>query len=176
MQADTPDAGRPLRLFTALWPGDALRHAIASWQQAWSWPAEAARVKADRLHLTLHFLGNVPAGRLPDLLRGLRVPFEPFDLSLGEGEVWSNGVAVLRPQRAPPALVRLHAALDQQLSGLALPPEERPYRPHVTLARRARGAKPPREGLHLRWRIDTGYVLVRSLPGAAGYQVLQRFG
>jgi hypothetical protein len=27
----------------------------------------------------------------------------------------------------------------------------------------------------LRWRIEEGFVLVRSLPGGAGYQVLERF-
>ena len=170
-----PDAGKPLRLFIALWPGDALRHAIASWQQAWSWPPRAALVKPDRLHITLHFLGDVPANRLPQLVEGLTARVEPFTLALGEGEVWPNGVALLRPQTTPPALVRLHAALSRELEQLELAVETRPYRAHVTLARRAHGAIPPQQGPGLPWRIDSGYVLVRSLPGGAGYDVLARF-
>jgi RNA 2',3'-cyclic 3'-phosphodiesterase len=169
------DAAKPLRLFIALWPGDELRRAIASWQLAWSWPPRAALVKPERLHLTLHFLGDVPADRLPRLVRALTARAEPFTLALGQGEVWSNGVALLRPETTPPVLVRLHAALRSGLEQLQLPVEPRPYRAHVTLARRAHGAIPPPQGPGLRWRIDSGYVLVRSLPGGAGYEVLRRF-
>jgi 2'-5' RNA ligase len=175
MQAATPDTGKPLRLFIALWPGEAVRRAISSWQQAWSWPPRAALVKADRLHVTLHFLGNVPADRLPQLVEGLRARVEPFTLALGHGNVWPNGVAVLEPDSTPGALVRLHAALLRDLQALELAVETRPHRAHVTLARRARGAVPPRQGPALHWRIDSGYVLVRSLPGGAGYEVLARF-
>ena len=131
-------------------------------------------VKADRVHLTLHFLGGVPAQRLPQLAAGLRVPFEPFSLELGHGDVWPNGVAVLQPATAPDELHQLHAALGQALKRMDLPVETRPFLAHITLARHARGAKPPPEGPGLQWRIDDGYVLVRSLPGGAGYQILER--
>jgi 2'-5' RNA ligase len=166
------DAGKPLRLFIALWPGEALRRAISSWQHAWSWPPRAALVKPDRLHLTLHFLGDVPASRLPQLVGGLKTRVEPFTLALGQAEVWPNGVALLRPDTTPTALAWLQAALRRDLEALELPVETRPYRAHVTLARRAHGAIPPQQGPGLRWGVDSGYVLVRSLAGGAGYDVL----
>ena len=175
MHALTPHAGKPQRLFIALWPAEAPRQAIAAWQQAWSWPPHAALVKAERLHLTLHFLGDVAAARLPGLEQALRVPFEPFTLALTQPEVWPNGVAVLMPERAPAALLRLHAALGRELDAHDLPVEARPYRAHVTLARRAHRATPPPQRPELSWRIDEGYVLVRTLPGGAGYEVLERF-
>jgi 2'-5' RNA ligase len=165
----------PLRLFTALWPHAATRAAIAQWQRAWLWPRQAAQVSADRLHITLHFLGDVPVERLPELKRALRVPFEFFALELVQGEVWPNGVAVLQPDSVPLPLERLHTALGRTLAGLALPVETRPYRPHVTLARRAKGAIAPPPGLVAHWQANDGYVLVRSLPGGAGYTVLERF-
>jgi RNA 2',3'-cyclic 3'-phosphodiesterase len=175
MPALAPHAGKPLRLFIALWPDEALRQAIAAWQQAWNWPPHAALVKSERIHLTLHFLGNVTAARLPDLAQAISVPFEPFTLALRRPEIWPNGVAVVLPDRVPAALSRLHSALGRELVALDLPVEERPYRAHVTLARRAHRAKPPAQALDLRWRIDQGFVLVRSLPGGAGYEVLERF-
>jgi RNA 2',3'-cyclic 3'-phosphodiesterase len=166
---------RPLRLFVALWPDDAQRCAIARWQRQWDWPQQAALVKSDRLHVTLHFLGDIAAIRLPELKRALKLPFEPFELTLGTVAVWSNGVAVLRPDVLPPQLASLHAALAAALEKLAIPLDERPYRPHVTLARRAFGATPPAQPLQLRWQVDQGYVLVRSLPGGVGYELLERF-
>jgi 2'-5' RNA ligase len=169
------DAGKPLRLFIALWPDEPVRRAITSWQQAWSWPPRAALVKPERLHITLHFLGNVPANRVPLLVQGLRTRADPFTLAFGEGQVWPNGVALLRPDTTPPALARLHVALRRELEQLELPVETRAYRAHITLARRGHGATPPPQGPGLRWRVDEGYVLVRSLPGGAGYDVLARF-
>jgi RNA 2',3'-cyclic 3'-phosphodiesterase len=175
MQAAAPGTDKPLRLFVAIWPDEEVRAAIAAWQQAWVWPAQADPVKSDRMHLTLHFIGDVPAGRLPELSQGLAAPFEPFTLELDQGDVWPSGVAVLRPHVQPPQLLRLHQDLRERLVSLGLPVETRPYRAHVTLARRARGAKPPERGAGLRWRIGAGYVLVRSLPGGAGYRLLERF-
>ena len=170
------DAAPPrLRLFIGLWPDPATRNAIASWQAAWTWPERAAPVPPERLHLTLHFLGDVPAQKLGALVNVLKVPCEAFSLALGVPEVWSNGVAVLRPESVPAGLLRLHAALSQRVTAFDLPVDSRPYRPHVTLARRAVGAQPP-PAPRLQWGIDQGYVLARSLPGGAGYQVLERFG
>lgn len=164
------------RLFTALWPAPSLRAAIAKWQGTWDWPRQAARVKADRLHATLHFLGDVPTRRLLELAGALAVPFESFELELGVAAVWPNGVAVVEPIATPPALTGLHARLDVVLRRLEIPVDTRPYRPHITLARRAHAARPPAEGPAFRWRVDDGYVLVRSLPGGAGYEVIARFG
>lgn len=165
-----------LRLFLALWPDSPVRAAIAGWQHSWVWPPQAAIVASDRLHLTLHFLGNVPTDQLPQLGAGLRVGFQPFAMSLDQGEVWPNGVAVLRPEHTPAPLKLLHAALGDELTQLGLPPEARPFRAHVTLARRAWRAVPPPRGPQLRWEAVHGYALVQSLPAGAGYRVLERFG
>jgi RNA 2',3'-cyclic 3'-phosphodiesterase len=175
MQTAAMPTGKPLRLFIALWPDEPLRDALASWQQSWAWPARAARVPRERLHLTLHFLGDVPAEHLPRLVDGLTARFAPFELTLGHGEVWPNGVAVLRPENAPGPLLVLQAALRRELVALGVPVEARAYRPHVTLARRAQGAEPPACAPAVEWLADSGYVLARSLPGGAGYEVLHRF-
>ena len=168
--------GKPLRLFLAVWPDEPLRDAIAAWQSEWLWPPRVGLVERERLHLTLHFLGDVQPEQLPVLVRKLSFAFEAFELTFSRGEVWPAGAAVLRPDAVPPPLALLHAALRRELLSLALPVEERPYRPHITLARRAHGARPPQREAGLRWSADAGYVLVQSLPGGAGYEILQRFG
>lgn len=165
------------RLFTALWPDDEVRQALALAQARWTWPAHARRVPSERLHATLHFLGNVPAELVPSLERALaRVGFDPFALEFGLPDVWAGGIAVLRPHAMPPPLLALHAALGAAIAGVNLPLDARPYRTHVTLARRAGGATPPAQALSLRWEIKEGFVLARSLPGARGYEVIGRYG
>ncbi len=170
-----PSDAKPLRLFLAIWPDEPLRDAIAAWQSDWTWPPRAGLVKRERLHLTLHFLGDVAGDRLPGLARRLSFAFEPFGLTLSHAKVWPVGVAVLEAESVPRPLSLLHEALRRELVALELPVEERRYRPHVTLARRAYGARPPRRKPALRWEARAGYVLVHSLPGGAGYEILQRF-
>ena len=163
------------RLFLALWPGPATREGLVGWRDAWRWPAQAAPVRADKLHMTLHFIGDVPRDRLSDLTQGLDVPFGAFELCFGSASLWPHGLAVLQPEATPKPLLQLHAALRDALQRLVLPTEERVFRAHVTLARRAAGASPPADGPALRWRVR-GYELMESRLGAAGgYKVVHRY-
>nr|WP_314546883.1 RNA 2',3'-cyclic phosphodiesterase [uncultured Massilia sp.] len=171
MNEITPSSS--LRLFLALWPDDAVRAQLRAWRDLWTWPRGAAPVDDAKLHLTLHFLGSVPSGRLPALLDGFARPFSPFELQLGRAELWHNGIAVLAPHAVPQALLDLHAGLSQSLQDLGLQAEERAYRPHVTMARRARDAALPQDGPEITWRADR-YALVESRPGI-GYTVLREY-
>ncbi len=173
MTGTTSGASSSARLFIALWPDPAVRDALAAWSEQWQWNARASRVRAERLHLTLHFLGDVPRALLPALKPVLRLPFAPFTLALGRGAVWRGGVAVLEPDPVPLRLHQLHDALGEALRGLALPIETRPYRPHLTLARRASAALSPGRGPRLRWPVHS-YALVESRP-TAGYEVIQAY-
>jgi len=163
------------RLFLALWPDPAVRHALRERRDAWSWPRNASPVHPDKLHVTLHFLGAVPTERVPDFRRGFRVPFSPFALTFGVPKLWHNGIAVLEPSSEQPELLQLHADLASALIALGLQPEARKYRPHVTLARRASGVEVPAESAPLVWQVG-GYALVESQPNNGGvYQVLETY-
>jgi len=168
-------AGATQRLFLALWPPAPVRQALLDCQAAWTWPEGAARVPAQRLHLTLHFIGAVPVARVPPVVERMAVPFEPFELELASGRsrVWPGGIAVLELD-APSALLRLHAALADALRAEGLAVEDRRYRPHVTFARRATGARIPSMAPPIRWAVRDGYALVRSIPGR-GYETLRAY-
>ena len=170
--ASGEDGSGSARLFIGLWPDEAARRRIASRQAACSWPAGARPVPVERLHLTLHFLGPVERRRIAGLLRAIAdLPAPPFELRLGRAAVWSNGVAVLEPcGEPPPGLIDLQARVGAMLRQLGLPVEARPFRPHVTLARRATGAVLPADGTATGWRI-TGPALVES---DHGYRLLWR--
>jgi len=168
-------AGPTARLFVALWPDAALRAALAAWRDACTWPAGAAVVATPRLHMTLHFIGEVAADRLPAIVQGLRVPLQPFELSLDRCVAWPHGLVVLQPSEAPAALLALHAACADALRVLHLPVQQRPFRAHVTLARGAAGAKPQQRTEPLRWPAGE-LALVRSHPGPLGYEVLSHLG
>jgi 2'-5' RNA ligase len=160
-------------LFLALWPAADVRAELLARRDAWTWPRGASPVAADKLHLTLHFLGDLPGALVPALLEALAVPFTPFALRLGRQALWHNGIAVLEPLAPSEPLAALHARLSQALVALGLQPEDRAYRPHVTMARRAGRAALPPDGPAIEWNVD-GYALVESRGGA--YHVLRRYG
>jgi 2'-5' RNA ligase len=169
------DQTETTRLFLALWPDPEVRAALAEWRKLWPWPPGASPVRDDKLHMTLHFLGSQPTERVPALAQGLAVPFSPFQLALGHAKLWPHGIAVLEPHMEPDELLALHARLADALAGLGLPPEQRKFRPHVTLSRRAVNAIPPTEGPPINWAIR-GYALVQSRPGnGGGYTVLRQY-
>ena len=159
------------RLFVALWPDAAALRALTGWQARWSWPQRAVVVAPEQLHLTVQFIGAVPNARLPELARELALPMRPFELSFGRAGHWPKGLAVLCPDAVPDGLTALHTGLQAALQRLALPVDARPFRPHVTLARRATGALPPSEPATLQWSVR-GYALVQS---RSGYQSLAHY-
>jgi 2'-5' RNA ligase len=97
---------------------------------------------SERWHLTLLFLGTVPAGRVPALTAALGdavAPGPPMTLRLeGGGRFGSRR----RPQVAWAGvagdvgpLTDLAGRLAGAARRLGLPVEDRPYRPHLTLGR-----------------------------------------
>ncbi len=153
-----------MRLFLALWPDDAVRERLAEAQRCWAWPRRTARVPPDRLHLTLHFLGEVPEREARALAAALPPCQVPFTLRLDRAALWPQGIAALEPGNTPAGLAVLHADLAALLRAQGLRVEARAFRPHVTLARHAQGAVPPPEPLAIEWAVR-GYALVRSRAG-----------
>jgi 2'-5' RNA ligase len=172
----TSDNGETARLFIALWPGVDLAGAMhAQWGVCATDPS-ARVVPPQKVHLTMHFLGPVLRKRLPVLVNALQVPFQPFELRFSHGEQWPHGLRVAVPDTAVLQLTCLHAALGEVLQGLDLPVDQRPFRPHLTLARRTTAPLPATKGSPLRWTVN-GYVLVESQATPSGaYRVLQAYG
>jgi 2'-5' RNA ligase len=172
----TPPAGAR-RLFFALWPDAATRDALnrtGKWlHQHW----DGRRMRADTLHLTLCFLGDVAPAQRERLLHGIQAAaLAPFELSLDQPGYWPhNRIGWLGLQQPSAPLESLVQALRAQLRGLAIAFDERPHTPHVTLLRKSRdGAAATCQPV--RWKID-GFVLVESNPQADGahYDVLKHW-
>lgn len=159
------------RVFIALRPPAAVRAALRRYQQDCRWPQGAAPVAPDKLHVTLHFLGNVPRTRLRDLLPALQVTCSPFRLSLDAVSLWPGGIATLTG-RMPPELQALRARLAERLEALGLAVDVREYKLHLSLARRAGGLDWSQAVPDFSW-YATRYVLFESAhPAALPYKML----
>jgi 2'-5' RNA ligase len=162
-------AGKPVRLFFALWPDDAVRAALGDWSRAIQRVAGGLPTRAESIHLTLAFLGATDPGRRLDIEAAAgRIAVSPFDLTIDEAGYWNhNRIAWAGASTTPAALETLVRDLRAALTAAAVPFDPKPFVPHLTLVRKARpGLTLPGLGT-VRWRV-TAFVLVRSEPQAGG--------
>lgn len=132
-----------IRAFIAITPPTTLQQTMAEVRQVfqhlplpWRW------VTPDHIHLTLRFLGNVPDESVPSLQQAMeqaaqgQTAFPLRARALGcfphptrPRVLW---IGLDDPSQA---LGRLNERLITALTPLGFPPEDRPFHPHLTLAR-----------------------------------------
>jgi len=143
------------------------------------------------LHVTLAFLGEQP----PAALESLRTVGHETATAWRGGPIGLNlaGFGAFGPRRAPRALwaglsgdlaglARLQAALAQRLRSVGVRLDDRPFAPHVTLARRRDGAPattlpwPPAAGPPLAFPAEDLCLFESKLaPTGPRYTVLDSF-
>lgn len=94
-------------------------------------------VPREQLHLTLRFIGEVDARLQDKIVTALRlVQGEPFDLALRQvGHFGRPGRVLWVGMDPPPQILVLQREVEAALVRAGIPPEERPFSPHITLAR-----------------------------------------
>ena len=135
-----------MRLFAALDLSAEARTAIAAEQRRivsdiGEAGARLRLVKPDLMHITLAFIGEVEEGRAPSVVEamGATIDQAPFAVAFA-------GVSVFPPHGRPRALflgiargaaetTELQRRVASILESVGIPPEPRPFYPHLTLAR-----------------------------------------
>jgi RNA 2',3'-cyclic 3'-phosphodiesterase len=174
-----------MRLFFAIPLPHGARHALARLR---SDVGEARWVGTDQLHLTVRFLGEVDedvarrviarveAAALPSLRLAIR--------RVGVFGSRAKARVLFAAVEPPEPLGSLARTIEACVRAVGLAPEQRPFLPHVTLARFTR-SEPARLAAFLERHAELALepfdvpalVLYRSTLGASGatHQVLHRF-
>lgn len=163
------------RLFFALWPDNRQRERLRDLVVPAAKIVEGRAVDRRNWHVTLVFIGDFPDARIQELQAVKEsISVEPFRLRFDRLEYWPRPrVAALVATAVPPELERLVGSLQSRLLYCGLEPEQRLYRPHMTLVRSARSFETQR----LAQAVDTewsSFELVESVsePGRTTYQPL----
>ncbi|MCW2989564.1 MAG: 2-5 ligase [Solirubrobacterales bacterium] len=172
-----------VRLFAALeLPGE-VRAALASWGARVSAREPAVRlVSTEALHVTLVFLGAQPADDLEAIGRVVIGEARPLDPLAVSEAAWlpprRPGVLVADLVEDGDRLARLQADLAEALMPWAAP-EQRAYRPHITVARVRHGQQIARREVPAPPRLTfdvPALVLYRSFaePEGSRYEAVAR--
>ena len=181
-----PYAGIPgRRIFAAVPLGDAARAAIETLVATVRAAAEPGErevrwVRLEGIHVTLRFIGPTPEPRIRDAIDALSAAAataKPFQAGLDGAGAFPNAA---RPRalwlgigEGTGELASLTAAMSRELAGRGWPPDERPFRAHLTLARSdgvasggrtAERLRAAAAGLDVRWTVDRA-ILFESVTG-----------
>lgn len=165
------------RLFFALWPTDAVRAQLDAQVQAHA--ALGRPIPARNLHVTVVFLGAVPAERI-DLVRAAAklTLTGKFLLHLERVEFWRRAQLIcLVAERTPPQLLSMVDGLRAELrqGGFELRDHDT-FRPHVTLVRDVMRGPAAAGVAPVQWPVES-FALVESKVGQRGseYSVLEEW-
>lgn len=165
------------RIFFALWPDDRQRDRLRDHISPLAKLVEGQAVYRGNWHVTTAFIGEFPEARIAELLaRAADIAVEPFRLRFDRVEFWPRPkVASLVAPTVPSELQRLVEAHCALLGEFGVRVEERTYRPHITVVRRARPFETQRlaQPAVVEW---SGFELIESVsqPGGVSYRLLKQ--
>ena len=167
------------RLFLALWPPEVVQATLGERARQAVGRRRGRILPAANLHITLAFLGDTaPAdGACYELMADTLVGLPAFDLTLDRlvghrrrGMLWAA------PTEMPSELAELARLTGEVLRPCGRVPESRPFRAHVTLARKVTDLEAEAAMAPVTWPV-TQLALVAShrTPKGAEYRTLRRW-
>ncbi|MFT4171892.1 MAG: RNA 2',3'-cyclic phosphodiesterase [Rhodocyclaceae bacterium] len=163
------------RVFLALWPTAPV---LARLRTAAPMHVSGRHMRADTLHMTLAFIGEVNETDCADIISAVgRVQAPAFTLRLDALGYWANNhILWAGTSRTPEVLSKLAADLRGTLDGIGIPYDRKAFTPHVTLMRNASAVVAERLQDPIEWPIRE-WRLVRSRPRSIGphYETLARW-
>ncbi|MDP2809607.1 MAG: RNA 2',3'-cyclic phosphodiesterase [Rhodocyclaceae bacterium] len=168
------------RVFFALWPDAAAAGLLHTAGREARETCGGRLMRRETLHLTLAFLGDIPAQRIDDARRAADgIAAAPFALTLDRLGFWPGNPILWAgaPESIPrPALTLLADALGGRLREAGFRLEDRPFAAHVTLLRDARCPAVPTLANPVEWTASE-FVLAESVRSAEGsrYETIGRW-
>lgn len=163
------------RLFIALWPDKENRRLLRQLNRKLLVPGSKPMNPAN-FHVTLVFIGSVTEQKAHDITyRLVGVSANPLQLIFDELSYWRKPriLCLTSSAQVPAAMMDLVNQLSERIEALGVVIDKRPYRPHITLARKAQRALTAKFDPII-WRADA-FSLVESVTENSGlyYKVLQ---
>ncbi len=126
-----------VRVFIAVEPAAAVRQSIADAGKSLEGTARLNLVPPELMHITLKFLGDVSPGSIVKIESALdTIHASPIPLTVTRVSTFGRPPRVIKAEISDGgALARLAGQVDSLLIPLGFHPDEKPFSPHITIAR-----------------------------------------
>lgn len=160
-------SGKPIRVFFAIWPKEAVWRQLYDLSEKVELVCGGRRTRAESIHLTLIFLGEMEINQLHALcLAAKTARGQVFNFIVEGIRYWKlNRLVCAETGEVPPELFDLVDSLKNTLSAYGISFDHRAFTPHITLVRKAQRHVLPKSLIHLVepivWPVNE-YILVKS--------------
>jgi len=166
------------RYFFALWPDKQTQQYYAKFAHQYLNDCEGKFVSTQNLHITLSFLGALNNKQLKTVKHiAETIKSDSFTLALDRLGYWKEPQVIwIAPSKVPSSLIEIDAALQLKFRENEINSDQRSYKPHMTLMRKALSTPINIQPKPVEWRVKH-CVLVRStldLKGAI-YDVIEEW-
>lgn len=169
------------RVFVAINLPDEIKDKLVKWQEVHK-NFNVRWTKKNSLHITLYFIGWVEEEKIKNIslqLKAIADNYRSFDIYLteitvgpdkkGPRIIWANGFLA-------DELKNLQISIASAVKDFANKTENRPFRPHLTLARNKGRIKFFKEDIDLKFRVESFELMEsRLLKDGAEYRVIESF-
>lgn len=167
-----------MRVFFALWPSRQIQQQLHTFAKQLRPQCQGRVMRAETLHMTLQFIGNIPRSQLPKIiLLADKVSAQPFTMQLAKIAYWKhNRIAYATLASEAPFLDDLVLQLKIALSEGGIAYADQKFSPHVTLLRNAEHKPKIQDFPPIAWPVDA-FVLVESVLSDEGthYQIIKEW-
>jgi 2'-5' RNA ligase len=157
------------RLFFALWPDNRQRDRMRDFISPVAKLVEGRAIDRRNWHITLAYIGAFPEDRIDELHEAKKaISVKPFRLRFDRLEFWPRQkIAALVAPTVPPELDQLVEDLKGRVFAAGVEPEQRTYRPHVTVVSNGRPFETQRlaQSAITEW---SSFELIESVPELGG--------
>lgn len=164
-----------LRVFFALWPEPEVRDKLQVLADGLVKSCAGRVMRAETLHVTLLFLGEIARERLPGLMQAAgRVQGTAVEMALDHVAGWRhNRIVYVAPSAPVEMLDELIRDLRREVLSAGFSVDRREFSPHVTLLRNVRQIVDGQTVPAIAWHA-TSFALVESMLTAGGsrYRVI----
>ncbi len=167
------------RLFFALWPDHQVRKQLSEvYENVDELAGQGRPLMPSNLHMTLHFLGNIPLSKVDCFInQAEKIQLPSFDLEINRlGYFKKPKISWLGPISFPKALLQLQFSLGENIKLCGFQAESRPFQPHVTMARKIRQLVLSDQIKPVHWEVNK-FALIKSisLETSVEYQLKASF-
>lgn len=152
---------KSVRLFFAIRPSHEIQKELGTVAKKLAIKSGGRNIKSENIHLTLLFLGETDINKIDTICAAVKnIQINAFNMTIQKTLFWkTKQIISAQAENYPQELFSLVDAIRNALNTTGLMFDERTYKPHITLVRKAANPIPESLNKPIEWRVKQWLLL-----------------